>query len=169
MFCEDCNSKDANVYMTTAINGEKVEISLCEECANKKETLNMENNFSMHSFLASLLTGSTTPNINIKYKQNKKCPQCGSTYNNFKQNGRLGCNVCYDTFSDMLLPLIRRIQGNTIHGGKVPKRCGASIILRKEVKDLKYKLQQLVAQEEFEEAANIRDEIKKLEGHINSI
>jgi len=169
MLCGDCNNKDATVYMTTVINGEKVEISLCEECANKKETLSFQNNFSMHSFLASLLTGNTTPNINIQYKQNKKCPQCGSTYNDFKENGRLGCNICYDTFSDMLLPLIRRIQGNTIHGGKVPKRCGASIIRQKELKDLKYKLQQLVVQEQFEKAANIRDEIKRLEGEVDSI
>lgn len=169
MLCDDCNSNDATVHMTTVINGKKEEINLCEECAKKKEKFNFENNFSIHSFLSSLLEGSTAPNVNITYKQSKKCPQCGSTYSDFKENGRLGCSVCYETFSDMLLPLIRRIQGNTTHGGKIPKRSGASIRFKKELKDLKSQLQELVDQEEFEKAADIRDEIKRLEREIDSM
>lgn len=169
MLCQDCNTRDATVYMTTIINGKKEEIQLCEECAKKKEKLNFENNFSMHSFLANLLDGNMAPNINVSYKQNKNCPQCGSTYNDFKENGRLGCSMCYQTFSDMLLPLIRRVQGNTIHGGKVPKRSGASIKLKRELKNLKHKLEQLVLHEEFEEAVKVRDEIKKLEGEIKGM
>lgn len=167
MLCEDCNSKDSTVHMTKFINGKKEEINLCDECAKKKEISSFENNFSIHSFLASLLEGNTAPSVNITYKQNKKCPQCGSTYNDFKETGRLGCNICYETFSDMLTPLIRRIQGNTVHVGKVPKRSGASIRLRNELKSLKGKLQQLVEQEEFEEAAKIRDDIRRLEGEID--
>lgn len=168
MLCEDCNSKNATVHMTKIINGKKEEIHLCDECAKKKEISNFEDKFSIHSFLASLLEGNATPNVNITSNQIKKCPQCGATYNDFKQSGRLGCNMCYSTFSNMLAPLIRRIQGNTVHGGKIPKRSGATIRLRKELNDLKNQLQQLVMREEFEEAAKIRDEIRRLEGEIDN-
>lgn len=169
MLCDDCNIKDATVHMTTVLNGKKEEISLCNECAKKREKQSFENNFSMHSFLASLLEGNVASNTNINYQQKQKCIQCGSTYNDFKQNGRLGCNMCYETFNDMLSPLIRRIQGNSTHAGKVPKKAGAPIRLRKKLKHLKNQLQQLIIREEFEEAAQIRDEIKKLEGEISNM
>ncbi|HZK01454.1 MAG TPA: UvrB/UvrC motif-containing protein, partial [Anaerovoracaceae bacterium] len=91
------------------------------------------------------------------------CPQCGSTYNDFKRSGKLGCSVCYSTFNNMLAPLIKRIQGNNVHAGKIPKKSGSLIKLRKEIKSLKDQLQQLVETEEFEEAARVRDEIKELE------
>ncbi len=169
MICENCNNKEATVHMTHVINGIKKETHLCDECAKKKEISSFENNFSIHNFLASLLEGSFTPNVNINYKEDKKCSQCGSTYNDFKKSGRLGCSICYETFSDMLTPLIRRIQGNTTHAGKVPKRAGAAIILGKELNDLKIELQQLVEKEEFEKAAKVRDKIKELENEISEM
>ena len=39
--------------------------------------------------------------------------------------------------------------------------------MKNELKASKAKLQQLIMQEEFEEAAKIRDEIRTLEGEIN--
>ncbi len=169
MICDECNKKEATVHMTKIINGMKREIHLCGECANEKELSNLENNFSIHNFLASLLEGSSSPNVNINYKKSRRCPQCGSTYNDFTQSGRLGCSICYETFNDLLEPLIRRIQGNTRHEGKVPKRSGASIRIYKNINNLKKKMQKLVEREEFEEAAKVRDEIRKLEKEIDDI
>lgn len=163
MLCENCNIREATIHKTKIVNGVKEEIHLCEECAKKSELFSLENNFSIHNFLSSLLEGGLTPDITVTGDQDKKCPQCGSTYNDFKRSGRLGCNVCYSTFNNMLAPLIRRVQGNNTHTGKIPKKSGSSIRMRKKIRDLKLQLQQLVETEEFEEAARIRDEIKKLE------
>lgn len=163
MLCENCNIREATVHKTKIVDGVKEEIHLCEECAKKSELFSLENNFLIHNFLSALLEGNITPNITVSDEQIIKCPQCGSTYNDFKHNGRLGCNMCYSTFNNMLAPLIRRIQGNNTHIGKIPKKSGSSIRLRRKIKDLKNQLQQLVEREEFEEAAKIRDEIKRLE------
>ncbi|MFW5647503.1 MAG: UvrB/UvrC motif-containing protein [Candidatus Alkaliphilus sp. MAG34] len=163
MLCENCNIREATVHKTKIVNGVKEEIHLCEECAKESEILNFEDNFSIHSFLSSLLEGGISPNITIEGDQGRKCPQCGSTYNDFKRSGKLGCSVCYSTFNDMLAPLIKRVQGNNVHAGKIPKKSGSLIKLRKEIKSLKDQLQQLVETEEFEEAARVRDEIRVLE------
>lgn len=168
MLCERCNAREATVHKTKIVNGVKEEIHLCEECAKESEIFNFEDNFSIHSFLSGLLDGNIAPNITIADSQDKKCPQCGATYNDFKRSGKLGCSVCYSTFGSMLAPLIKRIQGNNIHAGKIPKKSGASIRLRKKIKDLKNHLQELIETEEFEEAARVRDEIKKLEEETNS-
>ena len=167
MFCENCNIREATVHKTKITNGIKEEIHLCDECAKQSEMFNFEDNFSIHSFLSSLLEGSIAPNITITDGQIKKCPQCGSTYNDFRRSGRLGCSTCYPTFSDALAPLIKRIQGNSIHAGKIPKISGHSIKLRRKIRDLKNQLQKLVQIEEFEEAAKLRDEIKRLEEEAN--
>ncbi|HZK57616.1 MAG TPA: UvrB/UvrC motif-containing protein [Clostridia bacterium] len=163
MLCENCNIREATVHKTKIVNGVKEEIHLCEECAKESEIFNFEDNFSIHSFLSSLLEGSISPNITIEGDQGRKCPQCGSTYNDFKRSGKLGCSVCYSTFNNMLAPLIKRIQGNNVHAGKIPRKSGSLIKLRKEIKSLRDQLQQLVETEEFEEAARVRDEIKELE------
>ena len=168
MLCENCKIREATIHKTKIVNGVKEETHLCEECAKKSELFNLENNFSIHNFLSGLLEGSLTPGITVTGDQDKKCPQCGSTYNDFKRSGRLGCNVCYSTFNNMLAPLIRRVQGNNTHMGKIPKKSGSSIRLRRKIKDLKIQLQQLVETEEFEEAARIRDKIKKLEEETDS-
>ncbi|HZJ76839.1 MAG TPA: UvrB/UvrC motif-containing protein [Oscillospiraceae bacterium] len=168
MLCENCNIREATVHKTKITNGVKEEIHLCEECAKKDEIFSFNDSLSIHNFLSSILEGSIAPNITISDGQIKKCPQCGSSYNDFRQGGRLGCNMCYSTFNDMLIPLIKRVQGNSVHAGKIPKKSGHSIRLRRKIRDLKNQLHQLVETEAFEEAARVRDEIKKLEEETNN-
>jgi protein arginine kinase activator len=92
------------------------------------------------------------------------CRECGLTYEQFHQTGRLGCPDCYHYLAPRLDPLIRRIQGSSYHRGKVPRRGGGNLRVRREIESLRAQLQQLVAQEEFEKAAQIRDRIRNLEG-----
>jgi protein arginine kinase activator len=58
------------------------------------------------------------------------------------------------------------VHGSTSHGGKVPARAGGRIKVKRQIADLKQNLQQSIAQEEFEEAAQIRDQIRELEKEI---
>lgn len=167
MLCEDCNNREATVHRTKIINGIKDEIHLCDECAKKNEIFNFEDNLSIHSFLSNLLDGNLTPDMSTTYSKSKQCPQCGYVYNDFRTSGKLGCSLCYPTFNEMLTPLIRKVQGNNSHAGKIPRRSGTSIKLRKNLKDLKNKLQELIMEEKFEEAARVRDEIKELESEID--
>lgn len=167
MLCEDCNKREATIHKTKIVNGIKKETHLCGECAMKNEIFGFEDNFSIHNFLSNLLEGNVSPHTGTSYSQGKKCPQCHSRYDDFRSKGRLGCSVCYSTFDEMLSPLVRRVQGNNIHAGKIPKKSGASIRLRKNLTQLKHKLQDLIINEEFEEAAKVRDEIKELESKID--
>ena len=110
--------------------------------------------------------------------------------NLFKQD-YFGCPECYDTFSDRLDPILRRLQGSVKHvgrGTKVQRTRTQKIedtksennsqnekenkeeIKDKKVneKDLKLKklnddLKKAIKDERYEDAAAIRDEIKKLQ------
>jgi protein arginine kinase activator len=88
-------------------------------------------------------------------------------FSDIKQTGKLGCSQCYKAFDTELEPTLRRIHGNSRHVGKIPLRGGQKAFLKKELDQLKSKLQQSVKEEKYEQAAEIRDQIKLLEKQIN--
>ncbi|MNH40634.1 UvrB/uvrC motif protein [compost metagenome] len=85
------------------------------------------------------------------------------TYSQFSKLGRFGCSSCYKYFNSALDPLFKRVHGSTSHVGKIPKRAGAQIVFKRQIDELKLELQQSIAQEEFETAAELRDQIRQLE------
>ena len=91
------------------------------------------------------------------------CPHCGMSYSDFLHTGKIGCSVCYQTFRHQLEPIIRRIHGASIHSGKIPHRSGGALELKHTLEQLRRKLESCVANEEYEKAAQYRDEIRALE------
>jgi len=167
MLCEKCQVRPASLHFTKIINGLKNELHLCEQCAKENEEFSFESQdpFSFHHLLSGLLNfdqmmGGTSIKTNI---ESLRCKACGLTFNQFKKTGKFGCNDCYQHFETQLEPIFRRVHGNSLHSGKVPVRSGGKIKLKKEIDTLKNRLQEKVTAEEFEEAAKLRDEIKKLE------
>lgn len=97
-----------------------------------------------------------------------QCPTCGLVYSSFKETGRLGCADCYKAFQAQLRPLLRRIHGDTRHRGKAPARGGAGGTVLRQVQRLHDELQRAVEREDFERAAQIRDEIRRLESEARA-
>ena len=93
----------------------------------------------------------------------ERCSTCGLTFTDFRQIGLLGCGDCYQAFGRFLGPLFRRVHGHISHTGKVPKRTGGKVRIKKEIEELRRKLQEAIAREAYEEAARLRDEIRAKE------
>jgi protein arginine kinase activator len=93
-----------------------------------------------------------------------ECSFCGLTFADFRRTGRLGCPHCYETFGEQLPRLLRRIHGGVKHVGKVylPPDPTASE-LEKRLEGLRRGLDRAVHDEDFERAAELRDEIRSLE------
>ena len=85
------------------------------------------------------------------------------TYEDFRKVGRLGCAQCYQTFRRSLGSLLKRIHGSPIHLGKSPSRLVKPAKVKTELAELKKKLSRAIEQEEFEDAAKWRDQIRRLE------
>jgi protein arginine kinase activator len=92
------------------------------------------------------------------------CGFCGLTFTDFRETGRLGCPHCWVTFDTHLRGLLRRIHGGTTHLGKVylPPDSTASD-REKRLDGLRRRLQRAVDSEDFERAAELRDQIRALE------
>jgi protein arginine kinase activator len=85
-----------------------------------------------------------------------KCPNCGFTQADFKKAGRLGCSECYQTFSEGLEGLLKTMHKGTRHVGKVPHSQQQARELSDRLKSLQKKLDKAVADENFEQAAQMR-------------
>jgi len=170
MLCQECGKKPATLHFTKIVNGEKTEFHICESCAREKgEIPGTANGFSIHSLLSGLLDfqpSSAGASFGAK-PQTLRCEECGLTYAQFSKLGRFGCSSCYRHFGDRLDPLFKRVHGNTVHSGKIPKRSGTQIQFKREIDDLKKELQYRIEHEEFESAAQIRDQIRELERKLS--
>ena len=142
MKCQNCGNNEVNYHYTQIVNGEKKEIALCSKCANELGAnmwdFNMPIDFS--DFLGDFFTGSQESLLTgFMNTEEIRCPQCKMTFEEFKNLGKFGCDVCYDTFSSKIAPILKSLQGADTHTGRKPKKA--------------------VQEETYEDAANIRDEI----------
>ncbi len=182
--CDNCGKREANVRYSENINGRRKELKLCEECSKKLGITNMD--FSMpidfSSFFGGFIEDFTTPEFMPLLNEIKtlKCNQCGYTFDDIADTGKLGCGNCYGVFEERLDSIIKRIQGANHHIGRVGKvidskieeKISSKFSNKKENKKedklekLQEDLKQAIKEEKYEEAAKIRDEIKKMEKGI---
>lgn len=166
MYCEDCNEKVANIYLTKTIQGKKMEKYICEDCAKKYQEqfgVVFKPQMNISNLLGSLFENELIPQMDNASHDGYKCKKCDMNNYKFAKEGRLGCSECFNYFGVQLEPLLKRLHGVTNHTGKIPKRMGGDLRLKNEIKLLREKLQIAVSKEEFEEAARLRDIIKELE------
>lgn len=147
--------------MTEIVNNQMVEIHLCETCAQEKGT-----DFKTHFNFADLLAGFEETSKTAKAGTGRptlRCSECGLSYEEFGKSGRLGCAACYGSFAKMLAPLIKRVQRATHHVGKKPSKIVGAVRATHDLRLLQERLRKSIQTESFEEAAQLRDEIKQLE------
>lgn len=161
MMCEKCGKYKATTYIKKVINGVSQEVKLCPTCA-KNFGYNTFSNNSFAGFLSSMFGEYELP------QNSKTCECCGSTFNDIAKNGKVGCSKCYDTFTEELLPYLKRLHGNVKHVGKMPNMSPLAVsTVADRINALRNELNTLVKNEEFEKAAKVRDQIKELEGKVN--
>ncbi|MFH0877115.1 MAG: UvrB/UvrC motif-containing protein [Candidatus Omnitrophota bacterium] len=176
MLCNLCHKNQATVHLTEIVDNQMNELHLCDDCARKK-SMQMEQQFGLSDLLAGLVDYGKqfgAPGAGGAEKEGVilQCSRCGLTYEDFRKIGRLGCGECYSAFARHLAPLLKRIHGASQHLGKTPSQfveTSAKMPKTKatEIATLKTQLQKAIEDEEFEEAARLRDAIKEAESTSN--
>jgi protein arginine kinase activator len=163
MLCDVCKCNDATVFLTQILEGKMQKVNLCDACSKEKGVQD-PTGFA----LADLLLGIGAAEEIEKGASSQKCPVCGYTHGDFKKTGRLGCSSCYETFADGLSALLKAMHKGTEHVGKVPERAQRAVKLTHRMRTLNEDLQKAVAEENYETAASLRDQLKQLEGEIGA-
>lgn len=193
MQCDHCHVNEATVHELTVVNGVKHERHICETCAKE---LNLGLGGSLGPILpAGLPTGlpaimptllnalgnvppspvepeAVTPRPQTpEARLANVCPECRTTFAEFKQSGLLGCPACYATFESQLIGLLERAhEGLAQHMGKTPRRASgqpAPIVdelaeRAERVKIIRKQLDEAIRAEQYERAARLRDQLKSM-------
>lgn len=168
MLCQNCKKKEATTHIKRVINGEATESHLCQSCAQDLGVGNFFDDFSLN--LPDIFSGFFGDSaFALGESRLDRCEKCGCCFDDIIKSGSVGCAHCYDKFYQKLLPSIQRIHGKAKHAGKVPEYKAEKPevkekTLEEKIADLQKDMDSAVAQQNFERAAIIRDEIKKMKG-----
>lgn len=167
MICEKCKKKEATVKLIKIVNGKRESHMFCEECANKSDDMFSEkerkeiDDFDFNKILDGLIDYLGKSKEEKELKIEGVCKKCGTTYEEIKEFGVVGCCDCYEYFELGLIPMMHEHHGSSYHNGK--KNLSYILADSKNLEYLKQELEEAIEFEDYEKAAIIRDEIKKIE------
>lgn len=154
MKCDRCE-KEAVMHMTQVVNEEMKEIHLCQKHA-------IEQGLDLHTpvSITEILMGLSGSKKELSGELGVICPRCTMAREEFCKNGRLGCPECYKTFMAELTMAIKAMHHSGQHLGKIPARAGIQTQTKSKIARLQKEIEDAVAREDFEKAAQLRDQIK---------
>ena len=177
MNCDVCQKEDATIFFSQVVEGKLQKVNLCKECADDKGVTD-PTGFA----LADMLEGMGEEKVTEAAVETDDlvCPSCGFSQTDFKKTGRFGCADCYHVFDDGLEGLLEAMHKHTQHVGKVPSTFPdlpeSDLVPAPEepmenspldkLSELKSALSKSVEDEDYEEAARLRDEISQLESQM---
>jgi len=183
ILCQICNQRPATTHITEAEpdTGEVHELHICGSCLRSLDLHPDQPPPSVAELLSKHAESSTTEpghaedqgskiSINLKPPTSKalisslqQCPECGLSFANFTKHNRFGCPACYDAFGSDLERALEEIHGGSRHVGRLPQHSADDGERRMSRRlHLQRRLDQAVAEEDFEAAAQIRDHLQQI-------
>lgn len=190
MLCERCKIREANIQYTEVINGVRTEHNFCAQCAKELDFGPYSAIFDSDFPLGKLLSGLLGVGEDREEPKTHQviCPTCRTSYGEFIKNSRFGCPDCYGVFDLLISDNIKQLQGSDTHKGKRPKyhrEAGQELTdgrreenqpadgtasgqeeaqpdTEERIRLLDAKLHEALAREEYETAAECRDQIRAL-------
>ncbi len=179
MLCEKCGKNEATFYYHENVNGNEKTYRLCSSCAKELEQnggigkfdeskifSEYSDPFAQMNSLLSAMFGDGGAKQLTGTKNEKKCPSCGSFFRDFAKIGKVGCPSCYEIFEEELRPTIGKVHGHTSHVGRVPSKFREKLDSKKKIAALEQEQKEAIKNENYERAAELRDEIKNLRGTL---
>lgn len=180
MLCSHCGKREVEVLIKQVVNQEVHNVNLCKICAEELGFISPDIPSFTISF--SLNEVDAQKQKKIKRLQPKKkeqvydtlqCPECETTYLEFRETGLLGCPECYEAFRFPLGAYLQKEQGAESHWDVMSglfsdievvedqEKVAAMGRLKDEqeanIRRLQSELSEAVSREEYERAAELRD------------
>ncbi len=177
--CQLCSKRPATTHLTELDpdSGQRQELHICATCIQRLD-LKLENGpppiaviLDMKSDDASstkikIASGLSMPSM---VKNDERCPHCGLAFSEFGSGKLFGCAHDYSAFGDKVEALLRNYHGTTRHVGRrpgsepdAPQDAAQNAATVRRV-SLDAALRQAVMNENYENAAKLRDELRQLD------
>jgi protein arginine kinase activator len=178
MNCDLCQTEKATIFFSQMVEGKLQKVNLCKCCADDKGVTD-PTGFALADMLEGM--GQQTSVDHSMSKDDLVCGSCGFSQSDFKKTGRFGCADCYHVFDEGLDGLLEAMHKHTQHVGKVPASFPDLPPLietappaappeptgHDKLSELKQALSKSVEDEDYEEAARLRDAISQLETQLS--
>jgi protein arginine kinase activator len=167
MLCQDCGQRVATVVYTEVSEGTRTVLHLCRHCVEQRgiqapDLSNpLEERFDVRPS-SDPGNGEPRPDPDDPLS----CPACAWTWRQFRETGRLGCGECYTAFAEPLKGVLVKMHGSGDHLGKSYQAPPAAAGGEEEPAELRRRLDEAVAGEDFEEAARLRDRLRRMEDPV---
>jgi protein arginine kinase activator len=169
MLCDQCFLRNALVHITNIRGGSITIRHLCQDCA-VEEPFNLMRLGEMMKGLVFLIEGSpeTRQKALPKQQQQKdlECAQCYYRLSDLKKTQRVGCPACYEFFKEFIISKV--IKPKDLVPSSTPKELAVSSekdhlqeTPAGEWELLQSRLYQALKQEDYEEAARLRDRLRQ--------
>ena len=167
IMCDECGIRPANIHLTTIVDGEKKDVNLCAECLARKKELKID--FSaLAGTIGQMLTSGVPPvrksAPDAEPIPDLTCEGCGTSYEAFLKTGSVGCAQCYEVFRQPLSAWLVKRAGSDRHAGRHAGGMNESIEKKMRISALRRRQKQAIAEEDYEAAAELRDQIRALNG-----
>ena len=177
MLCDICKKNEATIHIKEMHNNQWKSINLCAECAKLNESAITPPELDITNMLLNITkavkkksgspqkSAAATEQQSAKSVQMMHCPVCNWSQEDIrKNNGKLGCPSCYKSFSTVLNQVLSDIQKGTVHIGKKAENAGKpdKMTYNYQLSTLEKRLASHIANEEYEDAAKVRDAIRDL-------
>ncbi|MGD2017066.1 MAG: UvrB/UvrC motif-containing protein [Planctomycetota bacterium] len=174
MLCQQCQKANATVHVDEVHSflgpGESEnqveQHHLCETCAQAIELPGASVQSKPMDEVWKLLQLSALKGKKQAPKKVRRCPSCGTTEEHLRRKGRLGCSECYEAFSGYLEGLLERMHGASTHSGRRPGECPETARRQRRIEEAQSELDRAVRDEDFERAAELRDEVQRLNDEL---
>lgn len=157
--CQRCGARPATVHVTQLDAVGHAEAHLCTACCQAAGWVPD----ALPPPVAELLAGGPSAGAAGAEAEadDPVCPECGLRLGEYQQVNLFGCSHDYQAFGEATLEMVRRWHGAERHvgrrpGAEAPAQADAARI------DLEARLAAAVSGERYEEAARLRDELRRM-------
>lgn len=171
MMCQLCGKRPANVCINIDINGVRSQKFICEKCAEERK---LRDNPTGAVILAlvndiRLANEGSQADDNLADNIDRTCFVCGTTYSDYAKTSKLGCPECYESFKDLLEPVLEKITKPSPESELRKVREKQNKEIRSDILKLQMQLKKCVENEDYENAAVLRDKIAQLKAQTEEV
>ena len=162
MLCDGCKKQEANIVLHLISNGQQSMRSLCMDCARKAHG-EMVQAFSTMGLRADGLQQMVEAQETEEKLRLPKmiCSTCRTPYEDIDHNTVFGCTGCYSAFHQLVIDYLSGLRG-TPEPESAPQ-ANTQTVVRLSLDDLRQRLAAAVREEDYEQAASLRDQLRQLE------
>ncbi len=158
MTCIACGHQTARLNVAKTVGHLREELWLCDDCARRIGIESPHEAYSATEILSGLFEG-----VDDRATTELTCPNCGMTAHDLRQKGRAGCEQCYEVFVSLMRELTIDPAGAPAHRGRYPRHLQQIKRILVDRVLVRRRLDDAVAQENFELAARLRDRLQRFE------